>query len=96
MRKTLYALAAMPFLLAYGGWKLSVVLAQQLGCAAVPNKDPSPCLLGTVDIGPVLEAASWWGMLLWMPCLVISGLAIGGILGRELRRPWGTRPRQTS
>jgi len=95
MRKTLYVLAAMPVVIAIGGWKLSVALARQLGCTAVPNKEPSPCLLGTVDIGPVLDAVSWWGMLLWVPCLVISGLAIGGLLGQSLRWPWGTRPRRT-
>lgn len=94
MRKTLYFLAVMPFVIAFGGWKLSAALARWLGCAAVPNKDPSPCLVGAMDIGPALEALSWWGMLLWMPGLLISGLAIGALLAKSLPQPWGSRARR--
>lgn len=93
MRKTLYFFAAMPFVISFGGWKLSVALAGHLGCT-VPTKGLSPCLIGTINIGPALDAVSWWGMLLWMPCLLISGLAIGKILGRSLEQPWGTRTRR--
>jgi hypothetical protein len=92
MRKMLYVLAAMPFCISFGGWKLSVLLAGQLGCS-VASKDPYPCMLGKVDIGPILDAFAWWGMLLWWPCLLISGLALGSLVAPSIRSPWGSRPR---
>jgi hypothetical protein len=94
MDKMRYFLAAMPFIISFGGWKLSVVLAEYFGCAPVPNKGLNPCFVGSVDIGPALDAFSWWGMLLWMPCLLISGLAIGKVLAKSLQRPWGSHDRR--
>ena len=88
MRKVLYVFAAAPFAIASGGWKLSVAFADWLGCI-VPSKEHTPCMLGTSDVEPVLGAVAWWGMLLWMPCLALSGLVIGALLGASLPPPWG-------
>jgi hypothetical protein len=88
----LYALAAMPFFVSFGGWKLSILSARYLGCT-VASKDPSPCMISQVDIGPILDAFAWWGMLLWWPCLLISGLAFGSLIAQSFRSPWGNRPR---
>lgn len=90
-----YFFAAMPFAVSFGGWKLSVVLAEHLGCGAVPNKAMNVCFVGNVDIGPALDAVSWWGMLLWMPCLLVSGVAVGKILAKSFPWPWRNRDRGT-
>ena len=91
-----YFFAVMPIAISFGGWKLSVALADYLGCGAVPDKHLNVCFFGSVDIGPALDAVSFWGMLLWMPCLLISGLAVGRILAKSFQWPWGNRDRHTS
>ena len=96
MGKLRYFLAAMPFAASFGSWKLSVALAEYLGCSAVPNKEMNSCIVGNVDIAPALDAVSWWGMLLWMPCLLISGLAVGKILAKSFQWPWGSRDSDTA
>jgi hypothetical protein len=83
-----YALALLPFLATFGGWQVSVLLARSLGCV-VPSKAPQPCLVGSLNVEPLLGAAAWWGMLLWIPGLLISALWLGALLARRLPPPWG-------
>ena len=85
-----YALASLPFLVSFGGWKLAPVIGAALGCS-VASKSPQPCVVASLNVEPVLSALAWWGMLLWMPCLLISGLWLGGLLAQHLPRPWGRR-----
>jgi hypothetical protein len=83
-----YALAMLPVGVTLGGWQLAALLAHSLGCS-VPSKDPQPCLIGMLNAEPLLGAVAWWGMLLWVPGLVISALLLGALLARRLPPPWG-------
>jgi len=88
VRRINYLLALLPFAATYGGWRLAVLTGSALGCAVL-SKSPTPCLLGAFDAQPVLGALAWWGMLLWMPGLVVSGLWLGLLLSRRLPPPLG-------
>ena len=95
MRLLKYLLASLPFVVTYGGWKLSSFLGASMGCP-VPSKDPQACLVGTLNIEPLLGFIAWWGMLLWMPALLVSGLLIGSLAARQLPFPWGQRRKSSA
>jgi len=82
--------ALLPLSITLGGWKLSVWLNDALGCMSV-GKDPQPCMLFNVNIQQALSFVSWWGMLLWIPGLIISGLMLGLVLSQLAPKPWGTK-----
>ena len=92
MRKTIkLALSLLPVLLTLGGWKVAIFINQALGWASV-GKDPLPCIVGGVNVQLGLSFFAWYGMLLWVPGLCISGLLIGDVIAGNFPRPWGTRP----
>jgi hypothetical protein len=86
--KTRVIVALLPLAITLGGWKLSILLNDALDCVSV-GKDPQPCMLLNVNIQLALSLASWWGMLLWIPGLIISGLMIGQVLSQIAPKPWG-------
>lgn len=80
----------LPLALSLGAWKLSLLVNSALGCHAV-GKSPQACLVMGVDVQPALALGAWWGMLLWVPGLVLSGLLVGQVLAGKLPRPWAWR-----
>lgn len=88
--KTQILLSLFPLAITAGGWKLSIWLNDTLGCQSV-GKDPLPCIVFGTNIQYGLSFASWWGMLLWVPSLIISGLMLGKVLAQFAPKPWGTR-----
>lgn len=82
------ALRTIPFFLTFGGWKLAVFINAGLGCSAI-GKDPKPCIVAGFDVMPLLSPIAWWGMLLWVPGLVVSALLLGRFVATGLPRPWG-------
>lgn len=95
MTKLKYALACLPFLLPCVGWKLVPVIGAAWGCP-VADKWPQPCIVAAVNVELALSAIAWWGMLLWAPGLLISGLWLGSYIAPHLPRPWGRGPRRGS
>ena len=87
---TKLVLASLPLVITLGGWKASLWVNSALGCSAV-GKDPLPCMLMGANIQPILFQASWWGMLLWVPGLIVSGLLFGSSVSHKLPKPWGTK-----
>jgi hypothetical protein len=83
-------LCSMPFFLTFGGWKLAVFADAALGCSSI-GKDPKPCFVEGFDVMPILSPVAWWGMLLWMPSLLVSALLLGRVLAKELPSPWGDK-----
>jgi hypothetical protein len=86
-------LCFMPLAVTLGGWQLAIAVNDALGCDSI-GKSPRPCLAGNLDLQPMLAFVGWWGMLLWMPGLLISGLLLGQVLARRLPRPLGQAPRE--
>jgi hypothetical protein len=82
-----------PLAVTLGGWQLAVAVNDALDCSAI-GKSPAPCPVGGVDLQPVLSFFDWWGMLLWIPALLVSGLLLGQVLAPVLPRPFGTAPRK--
>jgi hypothetical protein len=80
----------LPLVVTLGGWKLSIWLNDALGCESV-GKDPHPCMVFGTNIQYGLSFASWWGMLLWVPGLIVSGLLLGKALAEYAPKPWGSR-----
>ena len=88
-------LSLIPLGVTLGGWKIAIIANSVLGCEAI-GKHPQSCLVGSYDLMPVLSFFSWWGMLLWIPGLVVSGLLVGKIAAGRFPRPWGSRPKESS
>ena len=86
-------LCFLPLLVTLGGWRLALAVDGMLGCDSI-GKFPKPCPAWGTDVQPVLSFFGWWGMLLWMPGLLISGLLLGQLLARRLPRPLGRAPRR--
>ena len=86
-------LCFVPLLATLGGWRLAVVVNDALACESL-GKRPAPCLACGLDLQPLLSFVAWWGTLLWMPGLLISGLLLGQLLARRLPRPLGRAPRR--
>jgi len=86
-------LCFLPLIVTLGGWRLALAVNDALGCDSV-GKAVAPCVAGGADLQPVLSFVAWWGMLLWMPGLVVSGLLLGQVLARRLPRPFGRAPRR--
>lgn len=82
------SLSMLPLALTLVAWRLSLLLNTALGCDAV-GKAPHACLVMGVDVQAALALVAWWGMLLWVPGLVLSGLLMGQVLAGKLPRPWG-------
>ena len=80
--KYLFAAAA-PILL-FTGWKGANALSIALQCEG-SLKSAQPCYVYGVDATPILSAVAWWGMLLWLPALVITALVFGELLVRYSR-----------
>jgi hypothetical protein len=80
----------LPLAITLGGWQLSLWLNDVLSCQSV-GKEPLPCVLLGINIQPSLSLASWWGMLLWVPGLIVSGLMLGKVLAQSAPKPWGNR-----
>src|SRR5437763_1796482 len=87
-------LAALPLVVTLGGWRLALVVNAALSCSAI-GKSPSPCFFRGADLQPVLSVVAWWGMLLWIPGLLLSGLLIGCVVAPALPRPWGSALRSS-
>jgi hypothetical protein len=82
--------SSLPLVVTLGGWKLAVVVNAILGCESI-GKDPEPCVVSGVHIHPLLDGIAWYGMLLWMPALVVSCLWAGRIIAPNVPRPWGSK-----
>lgn len=82
------ALRLLPLLITLGGWWLSLALNDVLGCDAV-GKTPSACMMLGWNVQPLLAFGAWWGMLLWVPALFVSGAWLGSLLAEVLPKPWG-------
>jgi hypothetical protein len=85
-------LATLPLVVTLGGWRLALIADAALGCNTM-GKSPSPCFVGGADLQPLLSIVAWWGMVLWIPGLVVSGLLVGRVVAPALPRPWGSAPR---
>ena len=88
-------LSSIPLAVTLGGWKIAILANSVLGCGAI-GKHAQTCLVGSYDLMPILSFFSWWGMLLWIPGLIVSGLLVGEIAASRLPRPWGSRPKGSS
>jgi hypothetical protein len=86
-------IALLPLAITLGGWQFSLWLNDLLGCQSV-GKDPQPCIVLGANIQGPLAFTSWWGMLLWVPGLIISGLLLGKVLSTKVTKPWGSRNAQ--
>ena len=84
-------LYALPFAIPFGAWMAAVLAENFLHCP-VFGEAPPPCIVMGIDIQPWLGLAPF-GMLLWWPGLLISGLLVGEYLGEKLPTPWGKRPK---
>lgn len=84
------ALSSLPLLVTLGGWKCAVFLNSFLGCTSI-GKDPEPCMVAGFNIQSGLAFFAWYGLLLWMPALIVSGLLLGKTFAAFLPRPWGSR-----
>ena len=84
------ALAISPVLVALAAWHGAVLVNGSLGCRSV-GKDPLPCHFAGLDLQPALSLFAWWGMLLWVPALLVSGLLVARVLQPLFRPPLGTR-----
>jgi len=71
-------------------WWGALRLNSILGCAAV-GKRPLPCIVLGFDLLPILSFLAWWGMLLWIPALLVSGLLVARVLLPLARPPFGTK-----
>ena len=87
--KTKILLSLLPLAITLGGWKISAWLNSALGCESL-GKDPLPCIVFGTNIQYGLSFVSWWGMLLWIPGLIVSGLMLGKVLAQFAPKPWGT------
>ena len=81
-------LRLLPLLITLGGWRLSLALNDVLGCHSV-GKTPEACRVLGWDLQPLLAFGAWWGMLLWVPALFVSGAWLGSLLAKALPKPWG-------
>ena len=68
-------LSLTPVAVALGGWKLTSAIGATLGCP-VPNKEQLSCSVGGEKLAELLDFVAWWGMLLWIPCAVVSALCL--------------------
>lgn len=84
------AIAAAPLLASLVAWHGSGAIAKALGCIAL-DKRPSPCIAFGNDVQPILSMLAWWGMLLWIPALIVSGLLVARVLVPLLNPPFGTK-----
>lgn len=84
-------LASLPLLLCLAGWHGSSLVNEMLGCTAL-GKYPLPCIFVGLNIQPVLAFAWWYGMLLWVPALVISGVLLATAVTPLFSAPFGTKP----
>lgn len=51
-----------------------------LNCSSL-GKRPEPCLALGLDLAPYLGAMFWWGVMLWIPGLLVSGVLLSRFLG---------------
>ena len=68
-------LALTPAATALGGWKVSSAIGAALGCP-VPSKEQLACSIGGERLAELLDFIAWWGMLLWIPCAIVSALCL--------------------
>jgi len=83
-------MSSLPLVVTLGGWKFAVLANSLLGCSSI-GKDPDPCVVGGMNVQPLLDCLAWYGMLLWMPALAVSCLWAGQIIATTLPRPWGSK-----
>ena len=68
----------------YAGWKGSHYLFELLHCLG-SLKDAQPCERYGLNVTPILSTFAWWGMLLWLPALVIAVLVVSEELWLRFR-----------
>lgn len=73
-------------LIFFSAWKAAVLIAYELGCEG-KLKEAQACILLSIDIQPMLSIAVWWGMLMWLPALIISIIWAGTALQKFLKNP---------
>ncbi len=90
--RTKLALAMLPIACTAGAWLLSGYVNELLGCEAI-GKAPQPCMVQGWNVEPVFSSTFAFGMMLWMPGLLISGLLAGAAIAPLLPPPWGKKSR---
>lgn len=68
---------------------MAEVLNTALGCASI-GKRPESCVVYGANVGPILGAMFWWGTMLWVPGMLLSGVILSRFLHHHLPPPWGT------
>jgi hypothetical protein len=87
---TAIVVALLPVLVPLVVWKAALAVNTLLGCEAV-GKNAQACIRAGIDFRPALEFGAWWGMILWIPGLIVTG----ALLESPIRRLTGNRTTST-
>jgi len=70
-----YTIAALPFAVPFGSWQVARLIGHVVGCT-VPSMPPVVCMYEYFDVQFIVGTVAWWGMVLSLPGLVISGACL--------------------